>query len=114
MTAATIATFRAAGRLDEMGFAGWVGAAAPGDRLEYHRGFLVVDTTPVVSKLADEDRVALRSLARRAWWASEQGLVHLVQERLGPNRFAYVAIARAKPRQAEVSLASLLVDAEAA
>lgn len=114
MTAATIATFRAAGRLDEMAFAGWVGAAAPGECLEYHRGFLVVDTTPVISKLADEDRTTLRCLARRAWWASEKGLVHLVQERLGPNRFAYIAITRPKPKTAEVSLGALLVDAEAA
>ncbi len=40
--------------------------------------------------------------------------MHLVQERLGPDLFAYVAIAWPKPRHAEVSLASLLVDAEAA
>ena len=40
--------------------------------------------------------------------------MHLVQERLGPDLFAYIAIARPKPRHAEVSLASLLVDAEAA
>ena len=113
MKHATFTTTRSARRLTEMEFAGWVGAAAPGDRLEYHRGFLAVDTIPVISKLSETERAALKMLASRAWWASEQRLVHLVQERLGPDLFAYLAIARPKPKHAEVSLASLLVDAEA-
>jgi hypothetical protein len=110
----TTFTTRSARRLTEMGFAGWVGAAAPGDRLEYHRGHLAVDTIPLISKLPEADRATLKQTASRAWWAAEQRLVHLVQERLGPDLFAYIAIARPKPRHAEVSLASLLVDAEAA
>ena len=113
MKHATITTVRSARRLTEMDFAGWVGAAAPGDRLEYHRGFLAVDIVPVISKLSEHDRSVLKSMAARAWWAAEQRLVHLVQERLGPGSFAYIAIARPKPRNAEVSLAALLVDAEA-
>lgn len=109
-------TTRSARRLSEMEFAGWVGAAAPGDRLEYHRGFLAVDTIPMISKLPETDRATLKQLASRAWWAAAQDLVHLVQERLGPDLFAYIAIARpkSKPKRAEVSLAALLVDAEAA
>jgi hypothetical protein len=110
----TFTTTRAAGRLTEMEFAGWVGAAAPGDRLEYHRGFLAVDLILPFSGQSDPERAALRRLALRAWWASEQRLVHLVQERLGPDRFAYIAIARPKPKHAAVSLAALLVDPEAA
>lgn len=114
MKHATITTVRSARRLTEMDFAGWVGAATPGDRLEYHRGFLAVDTIPMISKLPETDRATLKQLAGRAWWAAEQRLVHLVQERLGPDLFAYIAIARPKPKRAEVSLAALLVDAEAA
>jgi hypothetical protein len=114
MKHATFTTIRAARRFTEMDFAGWVGAATPGDRLEYHRGFLVVDIVPLVSKLPEPERAALKRLGARAWWASEAGLVHLVQERLGPDLFAYVAIARPRPRPPEVSLASLIVDAEAA
>lgn len=110
----TFTTTRSARRLSEMEFAGWVGAAASGDRLEYHRGFLAVDTIPMISKLPETERAALKAMAARAWWASEQRLVHLVQERLGPDLFAYIAIARPKPKRAEVSLAALLVDAEAA
>jgi hypothetical protein len=114
MKHATFTTTRSAGRLSEMGFAGWVGAAAPGDRLEYHRGFLAVDIIPVISKLPETERAELGKLGARAWWATEQRLVHLVQERLGPDLFVYIAIARPKPKHAEVSLAALLVDAEAA
>lgn len=114
MKHATITTVRSAQRLTEMDLAGWVGAAAPGDRLEYHRGHLAVDTVPMISKLPEADRAALKQTASRAWWASEQRLVHLVQERLGPDLFAYVAIARPRPKRADVSLAALLVDAEAA
>jgi hypothetical protein len=114
MKHATFSTTRSLRGLAEMDFAGWVGAAAPGDRLEYHRGFLAVDTIPMISKLPETDRAALKQVAGRAWWAAEQRLVHLVQERLGPDLFAYIAIARPKPKRAEVSLAALLVDAEAA
>ena len=110
----TFSTTRSVRRLAEMDFAGWVGAAAPGDRLEYHRGFLAVDTIPMISKLPEADRAALKQVGARAWWAAEQRLVHLVQERLGPDLFAYIAIARPKPKRADVSLAALLVDAEAA
>jgi hypothetical protein len=114
MTKHPIPTLRRSRSLGEMDFAGWVGAAAPGDRLEYHRGFLAVDVVPLVSKLPEAERMALKRLGARAWWAAEAGLVHLAQKRLGADLFAYIAIARPKPRHAEVSLASLLVDAEAA
>ena len=106
----TITTVRAPRRLSEIEFAAWVGAAVPGDRLEYHRGFLGLDVFPVLSKLPEPERKALGCLARRAWWAAEQRLVHLVQERLGPDHFAYIAIARPKPKRAAVSLSQLLLD----
>jgi hypothetical protein len=110
----TFTTTRSARRLTEMEFAGWVGAAAPGDRLEYHRGFLAVDLILPFSGQSDPERVELRRLALRAWWAAEQRLVHLVQERLGPGHFAYIAIARPRPKRTEVTLAALLVDPDAA
>jgi len=94
MTTATITTIRPKAPLTEIQFCAWVAQAVPGDRLEYHRGFLVLDTFPELSKLGDNERNELRLLASRAFWAGEQGLVHLVQERLGPNLFSYLAIAR--------------------
>ena len=102
-------TVRARQPLTEIEFCGWVGQAVPGDRLEYHRGFLVLDAFPVVSKLADLDRKRLALLGARAFWAAEAGLVHLVQERIGPDHFAYIAVARSKPKAAAVSLSALLL-----
>ena len=105
---------RAPHPISEIEFCGWVGQAVPGDRLEYHRGFLVLDAFPVISKLADPDRKRLALLGTRAFWAAEAGLVHLVQERIGPDQFAYIAIARPKPKAAAVSLSALLLEEVAA
>ena len=37
--------------LTDIEFCAWIGQAVPGDRLEYHRGFLGIDTTAVISTL---------------------------------------------------------------
>jgi hypothetical protein len=96
-------------RLDEISFCAWVAQADPGERLEYHRGFLTLDTFALFSGLSDRERAELRNLGSRAFWAAEQGLVHLVQERVGPDLFAYIAVARPKPRHAAISLSELLL-----
>lgn len=115
MQHAAFTTVRSTKPLTEIEFCGWVGQAAPGDRLEYHRGFLVLDTFALFTRLDDTARAELGKLASRAFWAAEAGLVHLVQERVGPDEFAYIAIARPKPRAAEASLSKLLLaDREAA
>lgn len=93
--------------------AGWLGQAEPGDVLEYYQGFLVLDTSPMAKRLSDADRTALVKVARRALWAAEHDLVHLVQRRLGTEAFAYLAIARPRPRKGIASLSTLLA-AEAA
>lgn len=105
---------RAARPLTDIEFCAWVGQAAPGDRLEYHQGFLGIDTMAGMSNLPDTDRQPLAALASAAFRACEAGLVHLVQERLGPDRFAYLAIARPKPRAAPMPLERLLAEPEAA
>ena len=102
-------TVRASRALSEIEFCAWVAQAVPGDRLEYHRGFLVLDTFPTAARLSDERRKALSRLGFRAFWAAENGLVHLVQERVAPDQFAYIAIARPKPKAAEASLSKLLL-----
>jgi hypothetical protein len=89
----------------------WIGQALPGEWLEYHRGFLGVDTDDDVSSLPEPDRKRLRAMAAAARRAFGMRLVHLVQVRLGPDRFAYVAIARPRKRKAEAGLASLLLEA---
>jgi hypothetical protein len=96
-------------RLTETDLCGWIGQAAPGDALEYYRGFLAMDTFSQAKRMAERERAQLARLARRAWWASEQKLVHLVQRRHGADDYSYLAIARPKPKQASASLSSLLL-----
>lgn len=99
--------------LTEIDLCGWVGQAAPGDILEYHRGFLTLDTMPQGRRLAERDRAELARVARRARWAADRGLIHLVQRRHRFDDYSYLAIARPKPKQASVSLSSLLLAQEA-
>lgn len=80
--------------LSEITLMAWVDVAEPGARLVYHKGFLVVDTTQNVSLLGKKALEGLRATADAAYRLSELGRVHLVQERLGPDRFSYLAIAR--------------------
>jgi hypothetical protein len=94
--------------IDETDLCGWIGQAAPGEILEYHRGFLALDTTSPGTHLPERKRVELVRLARRAWWASEHKLIHLVQRRHGPDDYSYLAVARPKPGDAPTSLSSLL------
>ena len=97
--------------LTEIGFCAWVAQAEPGAALVYHRGFLVVDTDRLLSSLAPEARLALRSLADAAFRSAEQGLVHLVQLRLATDRFAYLAIARPNRRRSGAALSMRLLEA---
>ena len=99
-----------AGRLqiNEIDLCGCIGHAAPGVVVEYHRGFLALDLVPQVTRFSERDRLELARVARRAWWAADRGLVHLVQRRTGPGAFAYLAVVRPKPRHAAISLSSLL------
>ena len=101
-------------RPDEISFCAWVSQAEPGDRLEYHRGFLVLDTFAQISGLSDKERAELGKLADRCFWAADAGLVHLVQQRIDTDQFAYIAIARPKPRHAAASLSAFLLESEAA
>lgn len=109
-----IVTGAAARPLTEIEFCAWVGQAAPGDRLRYHAGFLILDTFPTAGRLSDQERRELSRTASRAFWAARQGLVHLVQQRLGDDRFAYIAVARPRPKHAPVALSALLTEEQAA
>ena len=93
----------------EIDLLAWLSQAEPGDVLEYHQGFLALDRSPHARTLGERDRIALGRLARRAMWLADQGLVHLLQRRIGRDRFSYLAIARARPKILPVSLSSLLL-----
>ena len=96
-------------RITEVDFCAWLGQASPDDVLEYYRGFLAPDTMPHGTRLSERDRAELARVARRAWWASERRLIHLVQRRHGADDYSYFAIARPKPMAALASLSSLLL-----
>lgn len=98
--------------LRDVEFLAWVNQAEPGDRIEYHRGFLVVDVESPIGTPSETDRKALRKLALKARGAFELGLVHLVQDRLATDRFAYISIARPKPKSTSTaaSLSALIFD----
>ena len=95
--AVTIGPWPAAGvrprlKLSEEEFCDWLGMAFPGDRIEYHRGYLAVDQAAGRSLLGDADRRQLSRLARRALIFAEEGRVHLVQRRHGDGDYSYLAI----------------------
>lgn len=94
--------------ITEIELCGWLGAASPGDVLEYHRGFLALDREPHVRRLPAQDRAELVRMAGRALWAAERGFAHLVQRRLGPDDFSYLIIARPRTKRADVSFLALL------
>ena len=98
--------------MTDIAFAVWVGEAAPGDRLEYHRGFLCVERKARLQSATERRR--LTELANAAHEAFEAGLVHLVQQRIDADRFAYIAIARPKPRAAAVPQSQPVTTKEAA
>jgi hypothetical protein len=100
-----------AGGITEISFCAWIAQAEAGEVLIYHQGFLVVDTDPVLSKLRGDERLALRALASAAFRAEVQGLVHLVQQRLAMDRFAYIAIARPKPKSPRPAAITRLLEA---
>jgi hypothetical protein len=99
------------GEITDIDLYAWLAQADAGDALIYHRGFLAVDTDKLISDLPAERRDALRSLGDAAFRAAGQGLVHLVQERIGPDKFAYVAIARPKPKPPRSAAITRLLEA---
>ena len=52
-------TVRARRPLTEIEFCAWVAQAVPGDRLEYHRGFLTLDRCQGLSRFTTEERTRL-------------------------------------------------------
>lgn len=84
--------------LTDIELCAWIGQAMPGEKLEYYRGFLSIDTNPLCQTIDPADRRRIDALARAAYRACDAGLVHLVQHRHGDGDFAYVAVARPKPK----------------
>lgn len=95
--------------LTEAAFCAWLGAAAPGDIITYHRGALARDTCPQLNTLPPDERIQLARLSSRVLKLAEAGQVHLIQRRHGFEDYEYVAIARRRPRRNAASIAHLLI-----
>jgi hypothetical protein len=94
--------------ITEEGLCGWLGTAVPGDRLLYYRGFLALDCAPAAGRLPEGERTELLRVARRALFAAEKGLVHLLQRRHGPDDYSYLIEARPRPRPVRGSVLPIL------
>lgn len=99
--------------LTEAALCKWLGAAAPGDTLTYHRGALARQICPQLECLPETNRAALQRLAARARKLAELGLADLVQRRHGFEDYSYIIVARHRPRRFAPSIMPLLL-AEAA
>jgi hypothetical protein len=89
--------------LSENGLCDRFADAKPDEAITYHIGMLARDRDRLTTALAPEQRDSLELVARRAWAMAEAALCHLVQRRLGTERFAYVLIVR--PRHTGMSVA---------
>ena len=88
----------------------WVAQAAPGDVLEYHRGFLGVDRAAYCQPSSAADRAELSRMSNRALQLAERGLVHLVQRRIDRDQFSYLAIARPRTDSNPLSFLTLMFE----
>ena len=88
--------------LRERAFGKWLGNARGGERVEYHRGVLVIDREPRISALAERHRQELVRIADRAMALAGEGQVLLLQERRGTDDFSYVAVMARKKSTAGI------------
>jgi len=108
MSPSSIHRFPAPLPITEIAFCSWLSQAEPGDVLEYYRGFLGVDLTPFGNSMGFKPRAELARTSARAYDLAERGFVHLVQRRVGPDTFAYLAIARPRTDRTPVPFETLM------
>ena len=100
-------------RHTEIDLLAWLGQAAAGDVLEYHQGFLALDRSSKGDAFKERDRAALGRLASLAMRLAEHGFVHLLQRRVGSERFSYLAITRPRVVSIPLSISTLIPEEEA-
>ena len=83
--------------ITEEAFCSWVGKAMPGDRIEYHRGHLLIDRSRTLGPFSETDRRELSAIANRALALAEQGRLCLAQKRHGDCDYSYIAIIGRRP-----------------
>ena len=95
-------------RLDELSLCAWVAHAEPGEALAYHQGSLAIDRDPPGQPFLSADARELAKTGAIAMKLAERGFVHLVQRRIAPDQFLYLAIARPRAGEGSGSISSLL------
>jgi hypothetical protein len=94
---------------DALALSARIADAQPGTILAYHIGALARDRYAPLSTLAEAERVALSILADYALRLAETGWAHLLQRRLGEERFLYLLVIRARrPRASFFPLPELV------
>ena len=96
-------------RLDEIALCAWLAQAEPGEALAYHQGSLAIDRCPPSQPFQAPEARALAKTSDMAMKLAERGFVHLVQRRLAPDQFLYLAIARPRAGERNASLSSLML-----
>jgi hypothetical protein len=96
-------------QLDEVALCAWVAHAEPGEALAYHQGSLAIDRGPPGQPFMSTKALALAKTSDMAMRLAERGFVHLVQRRLAPDQFLYLAIARPRGGAGNASLSSLML-----
>jgi hypothetical protein len=72
-------------------FVNWLGLAGPGERIVYAVGFLSVAVHAAdLNKHPNAPNLA--AVQEAAWKTHMRGMVHLVQRRLGAERYEYLAV----------------------
>jgi hypothetical protein len=82
-------------------FRAWVARAKPGERLEYHRGFLALDRIMGTSSLKKAECLKLTVVADHALALADGGKLYLLQERHSNGDYSYWAVARDPARPIE-------------
>ena len=93
----TIPTPPPALAIRKMDFMAWYAKAAPGEKIEYHRGHLSIDRHQDSSPFEMSVRQELCSVAEHAARLSGKGRLLLAQRRVGDGLFSYLAIVAKKP-----------------
>ena len=78
-------------------FMAWFAKAAPGEKIEYHRGHLVIDRVNGFSSLSEKARRELHAIASHVASLADEGRLVLAQRHLDEGEFSYLAIKTKQP-----------------
>lgn len=74
----------------------WVADAQPGDRLVYYTGHLSRDRLPHSEGYSEPVRRKVGELGNAAWMLGAENWVHLLQRRVAPGCWDYIAVRKAE------------------